>query len=307
MNIIYRRFLFCAILITVCFSLAAAQIERKPIATIRRVAVLEDSRDFELEVTASGPLVPKTQVVAGPDRLVIDFPNAIPSGDLRNLAVNRGQVNGIRVGLFSTNPPVTRVVLDLKAPQPYHVFASGKAVIVKLNGAGAAALSGKAHLTTVSQVVPGPLPAATLPAPPVSHVEVEFQNGTLTISADRASLAEVLVAVQRHTGADIQIPSGAQQEQVAVSLGRGPARDVMAALLNGASFNFVMTGYDNDPNRLKAVVLTPRGAGVSQSAIAPPPPPAPAEAAVQQPQPVVETNPAMEQGGSDPQPQPPPQ
>lgn len=302
MNSIYRRTFFCAILISVSFAwlFAAAQTAGKPAATIRRVAVLSGSQDFEVEVTASEPVTPQARVVAGPDRLVIDFPNATPGGDLHNVAVNRGQVNAIRVGLFSANPPVTRVVLDLKTPQPYKVFSSGKAVIVKLSGGGGPAPIARAHLTTVSQTVV----AAAPPPKPASRVEVEFQNGRMTIWADRASLAEVLVAVQRHTGADIPTPPGADQEQVSISLGPAPARDVMAALLNGSRFNFVLVGDADDPAQLKSVVLTPRGAGVSQPATYSPPPPN--EAAVEPPAQPNQAQ-AMEQGGSDPQPQPPPQ
>jgi len=120
MNSIHRRILACAILTSVSFSwlFAAPQTSGKPAATIRRVAVLSGSQGFEVELTASEPVTPRTQVVAGPDRLVIDFPNATPGADLHNVAVNRGQVSGIRVGLFSTNPPVTRVVLDLKLRNP---------------------------------------------------------------------------------------------------------------------------------------------------------------------------------------------
>jgi hypothetical protein len=303
MNSIYRRTLACAVLSSVSFSwlLAAAQVTRKPVATIRRVAVLGGSQDFEVEVTASQPVTPQTQVIAGPDRLVIDFRDAMPSSDLHNIAVNRGQVSGIRVGLFSANPPVTRVVLDLKTPQPYQVFSSGKSVMVKLNGSGAqASMMGGAHLATVSRTVV-PATAAAIPAP---RVEVEFQNGRMTIWADNASLAEVLNAVHRRTGADIPIPPGAEQEQVSISLGPAPARDVMAALLNGSRFNFVLVGDANDPTQLKNVVLTPRGAGVSQPATYTPPPPT--EAAVEPPAQPSQAQ-AMEQGGSDPQPQPPQQ
>jgi hypothetical protein len=305
MNSIYRATLACAILVcgSFCWLFAAPQPSGRPAATIRRVAVLSGSQDFEVEVTASEPVAPQTQVVSGPDRLVIDFPNATPGVDLHNVAVRRGQVNGIRVGLFSTNPPVTRVVLDLKAPQPYRIFSSGKSVIVKLTGGGAQASTMGAHLETVSQTVAPPTPPIAKPAP---RVEVEFQSGRMTIWADRASLAEVLNAVHRHTGADIPIPPGADQEQVSISLGPAPARDVMAALLNGSRFNFVLVGDANDPTQLKSVVLTPRGAGVSQPATYTPPTPPPTEAAVEPPTQPNQAQ-AMEQGGSDPQPQPPPQ
>jgi len=306
MNSIHRRILACAILTSVSFSwlFAAPQTSGKPAATIRRVAVLSGSQGFEVELTASEPVTPRTQVVAGPDRLVIDFPNATPGADLHNVAVNRGQVSGIRVGLFSTNPPVTRVVLDLQTPQPYRVFASGKTVIVKLNGAGQASIGG-AHLTTVSQTLAPVVPVAPA-AQPAARVGVEFQSGGLSIWANHASLSEVLFAVQQRTGADIPIPAGAEQEQVVGSFGPGPARDVLAALLNGSAFNFVLVGNADDPAQLRSVVLTPRGAGVSQPATYTPPPPQPTEGAVE-PLPPAQIETAPEQAGGPPPPQPYPQ
>ena len=48
---------------------------------------------------------------------------------------NRDEVKGLRIGLFSSNPPVTRVVLDLNGPQPFQVFPSGRTVIVKVGEA----------------------------------------------------------------------------------------------------------------------------------------------------------------------------
>src|SRR5207237_10501673 len=113
-------------LVTVCAFAQAVG----PQASIRRVAVLGGSQALELEVSASQTVAPTVLVLTGPDRLVIDFPNAVPGNDLRNIPVNRGEVKGVRVGLLTQNPPLTRVVIDLKAPQPYKLFPSGKSVIV---------------------------------------------------------------------------------------------------------------------------------------------------------------------------------
>jgi hypothetical protein len=88
----------------------------------------------------------------------------------------------------------------------------------------------------------------------------------MSIHADKASLAEVLVAVRRQTGAEIEIPPGADQDQVFFDLGPAPVQDVMAALLNGSRFNFVLAGSDSDPNALRSVILTARTGGVSMPA-----------------------------------------
>src|SRR5207249_419856 len=71
--------------------------------------------------------------VKNPERLVIDFPDALPAGELRNISVNRGEVKAVRVGLLTKTPPVTRVVIDLESSRHYQLFPSGKSVIVKLS------------------------------------------------------------------------------------------------------------------------------------------------------------------------------
>jgi hypothetical protein len=244
-------------------SFAAPQVPGEPLVTIHSLAVLGSSTDVEVQITASQPVRPQTHVLTGPDRLIIDFPNAVPSRDLHNVPVNRGEVKSVRVGLFTAKPPVTRVVLDLKTPQPYQLFPSGKTVIVKLSTGGKQA----AGLPPQVPVAPPPPVSAAPPKKPDPKVEVEFQNGKLSIRTDKATLAEVLYEVQRRTGADIPIPAGAELEEVVANLGPAPARQVLAALLNGSRFNFIMVGSDEDPAKLKSVLLTLRGEGASPPTI----------------------------------------
>src|SRR5713226_418164 len=261
MNSINHRALVCLLVISgVSSAMAAPQVADTPAVTIRRIAVLGSSNDVEVEITASQPVTPQTLVVTGPDRLVIDFPNTVPGSDLHNVPINRGEVKGVRVGLFSTNPPVTRVVLDLKMPQPYQLLPSGNLVILRLSSGRKQATALPSRPAVVSR---GSAPSAQ-PAKPAPRVEVEFKNGKLSIWADKATLAEVLYEVHRQTGADIPIPSGAEQEQVVTNIAPAPAREALASLLNGSRFNFIMVGSDRDPAQLKSVILSLRGEGVSQ-------------------------------------------
>jgi hypothetical protein len=248
-------------------SLGAAStcVQAQAAATVRAMTILnsgnastKDPGDLELQITTSQPVTPQAQIVVNPYRLVIDFPNSSPGTELRNLLVNRGDVKGIRVGLFSKNPPVTRVVLDLKAPIVYQVAPSGQNVVFKLSSATRAT----ALPSNVPDAAVVPLAAAV--PPPAPKVEVHFKRGLMSIHADKASLAEVLVEVRRQTGADILIPPGADQEQVFSDLGPASAREVMTALLDGSRFNFVVVGSDSDPNALKSVILTVKsGGGIS--------------------------------------------
>lgn len=249
---------------------------------IRKVSVLSGAAGTELEISTDDAVTPNVQVVTGPDRLVIDFPNTTPASGLRNLSVGRGEVMGVRVGLFSAAPPVTRVVVDLKMPQSYQIFPSHKSVIVKLGPP-----------ETEFEVVNEPPSAPVVQQP---RVRVSFQNGLLQVWAEKATLAEVLNEIHHQTGADIAIPSGAEQEQVVANYGPGPAEQVIAALLNGSRFNFVTVGDSSNPAKLSSVILMPRTGGVTpnnapapywqQQPPKPPaqPPPQPVEADTEAPQ-----------------------
>ncbi len=108
-----------------------------------------------------------------------------------------------------------------------------------------------------SNAAPVPLTMAQLPAVPP---EVTYQNGMLTIVAQNSSLGDVLREVHRITGAAIDVPPNAT-ERVIAQIGPGPAREVLASLLNGSAFNYVMVGSSSDPTRLASVMLTTKPAG----------------------------------------------
>jgi hypothetical protein len=132
----------------------------------------------------------------------------------------------------------------------------------------------------------------------------------LTIVAPNSTLGDILRCVRKHTAADIDIPATAS-ERVATRLGPGPAREIVAELLNGSHFNYVLLGSPENANVLVRVVL------VAKTPDAPPPavqaangaPPSPTANAVQEtPEEVadepVEETPA-DQGTADAEQQPP--
>ncbi|PYX30774.1 MAG: hypothetical protein DMG80_11500 [Acidobacteria bacterium] len=234
-----------ACLLTLCVSplaLLSAQ------TRVQHVAVLGSGQAIEVEIQSSGAVIPQSQMITAPNRIIVDFPGALPAPQLRTLTVNRGALKSIRAGLFSSNPPVTRVVLDLREPQSYQIFNVRNMVMLKVgpvNTAGNKA-SGPTLVSVSSPVTP-----ATPPKPPL---EVEFENGLLRIHTERATLAQVLFEVQRQTGAEIAIPAGAESEEIAVELGPAPAREVLATLLNGSRYNFIFVGNIRGRNLQKAIL-----------------------------------------------------
>jgi hypothetical protein len=233
--------------------------------------VLGSKGAVEIEIEASDRLVPQTQVLTGPDRLVVDFPNATPGAELRSQSVNRGEVKDVRVGLFQSNPPVTRVVFDLKSPQSYQVFPYGRSVMIKVTGVvkeadgieefPPVARPGLVNTSlTTTSVSTRPLTLQTGAAARPS-LDVSFRDGLLSIRANKVSLSDVLFAVHQRTGAEIAVIAGAEQEPVVADLGPAPAPEVLARLLNGSRFNFLILSSASDPRTLDRVILSQRGEG----------------------------------------------
>jgi AMIN domain len=271
----------------------AAQKSVPAVARVQHVVVRGTGDAMEVEIQTSGTAVaPDTQAITGPDRIVVDFPGALPAAELRALKVNRGPLKAVRAGLFFSNPPITRVVLDLTEPQSYQISTIKNAIVVKLGSAkepstqsrsvasrteAPRATAPMARLQTaalatgnptaaiqmatpkisdaVASTLEMPQPAAEPPAAPKPAVTVTFENGLLRIRAEKATLAQVLFEVHRQTQAEIAIPAGAEQEEVFADLGPAPSRDVLASLLNGSSYNFIFVGTEM---RLEQVLLSRR-------------------------------------------------
>jgi hypothetical protein len=91
-------------------------------------------------------------------------------------------------------------------------------------------------------------------APVAPHIT--YENGQLTIVAPNSTLGDILRAVRKQTGAEIDVPDA--RERVAVTIGPGPAQEVMSQLLNGSRFNYVLLGSPQDPKALTRIVLMAR-------------------------------------------------
>ena len=241
-------------------------------SSVRSVKILGSKDVVEIEVEATDQITPQTQVLAGPDRLVVDFPNSRPSDQLRNQSVDRGEVKDVRVGLFQSKPPVTRIVVDLKSARSYQIFPTGRTVMIKVMGGSVVASNASAPASGGTQppaTRPGLVAANYTPqqvpvsieAAPQPPLQVSYEHGMLSIHSDRATLSEVLYAVQKKTGADIGIPAGAEQERVAADIEPAPAPEVLARLLNGSKFNFLIVSSPTDSTKLEKVILSTRSEG----------------------------------------------
>ena len=271
--------------------------------TVRSIAVGGAVARPEIEVKTSGPVSPATQAVTGPDRIVIDFPGALPAKTLRALSVHQGNLRGIRTGLFQAQPPITRVVLDVDGPTDYQVTPVGNSIVIRLGKpvgpqnavatvaapvrpAGAeirrAAGNGMATLVpvatdgtmagsmsgTMAGTPPAPVALSAPVTPAAPRLEVTVRGNLLSIHTEGATLSEVLYEIHRQTGADIAIPAGAEQERVVVRLGPGPGKEVISALLNGSRFNYILVGSDQDRGGFSNLLLSLKTGGGSSGMFA---------------------------------------
>jgi hypothetical protein len=103
--------------------------------------------------------------------------------------------------------------------------------------------------------------------PPPAKPQITYDDTNLTITADNATLSEILAAVRERTNADIDIPPAASAERIPeVRLGPGPSRDVLGTLLGWTNFDYIMQAPDENPFGIKSVVLFARDKGQSTNA-----------------------------------------
>jgi hypothetical protein len=276
----------CRICVMAALSLPLAAQSNHQVS-VGKVSVVSTS-PFQLQIRTSAAVTPQTQLIAGRERLVIDIPGAVPGAELRGFVINRAEVQGVRVSLFSAQPPVTRIVVDLNQPQWYRVASNADGLLVSLgtdsetagaggSGGGSAPtvgwVSAKSSATSFKSnrdpfVVVGKKNSGRgLPAKP-SGPSVLFANGLLTIHGGGGSLSDILFQIQKQTGAEIAIPSGTEQDRVGADFGPGPASEVLGQLLNGAGLNFVVVGSAADPKILRSVLLTRKSGGADAPAAA---------------------------------------
>ncbi len=107
--------------------------------TIRNISVQRGHGT--LDVIIEGPNSAHPFLLTNPDRLVLDFSNVGLRPSVRNIAVHTKDVLQVRVGRFQSEPPITRIVIDLSGPRSFDVVPSAQQVIVRIKTEDAAMLS----------------------------------------------------------------------------------------------------------------------------------------------------------------------
>jgi hypothetical protein len=103
-----------------------------------------------------------------------------------------------------------------------------------------------------AQTMP-PVPATLMNSAPVKP-SVVMESGMLTIDAPNSTLSDVLNGVHNVTGAVIE--GASPTERIAVKIGPGTPEQVIAALLRGTPYDYVILGTFGKRDAVARVLLT---------------------------------------------------
>jgi type IV pilus assembly protein PilQ len=210
---------------------ADALTKAQGLSHIHNVSVTHGQQGLDIEVAGSGPLTGKTMRLTAPDRLVLDIPNSLLEGRPLDIAVNSNGVKAVRAARYQSDPPVTRVVVDLAASRDFDLIPNGNRLLLKLNDAASkpvaapAAVVAKATPVVLSQ----PMIEATTPA--IEEVGAPAQRLAAAKPAGKiveASPSRADIAASRFAHDVPAVPS-VNQPPYAASLAAKPAA-VNAAL-----------------------------------------------------------------------------
>lgn len=147
--------------------------------------------------------------------------------------------------------------LGMQAPQASdHVFAMQARPKRATGAAGHHALSRK---------IPETLKQASDAAP--APAEIRLEGGRLSIAAENADLNQILIAVAHRSGMSIQ--GQVTSSRVFGSFGPGTPEAVLADLLAGTGYNFIMSGVTPD-GVPRSLLLSPESTRSTTAAAAPP-------------------------------------
>ena len=144
-------------------------------ATIGKIDVASATGSLTITIPISSAVTPAANLIANPDRLVLDFPGCEIRNDYQHIPVGQEPVKDLRVSLHSEHPLTTRVVVDLTSSSDFHVkpWANGSVVVeIPLARAQAtsadsvknAAIVHKEPVIAAPQTSPSPESASAPPA-----------------------------------------------------------------------------------------------------------------------------------------------
>lgn len=171
------------------------------IAAVKSFRIVQEKNGPALEILSTEPLVPSIHALGGPDRLVVDLPNARLDTEQKRINVQADQITTLRADQFQQNPPVARVVVDLLGPRAYSWDAAGNRLVVHLGRNPNEGSDSPFQPPSSASLTPGPQPV-------VAAVR----------AAGPLAIAEMTIA-ERDAGTGSTIAAGANTSIVSLSSG----------------------------------------------------------------------------------------
>src|SRR5579864_3845501 len=147
------RRLLLVLVLALSVSLGAAQSTAGGAAEVEQLQVRREGADVTIQVILTGTVKPSIETAINPDRLVLVLPGTLSDAKQKHFPLDANGVRGVRMGLNTANPPVTRLVVDLNEAHSYTLNAEGNTITLRVQATETAS-AGRRN---------GPAPAASAP------------------------------------------------------------------------------------------------------------------------------------------------
>ncbi len=213
------RSLPLAVLLFLLLPVPAASAAGEPAAVVD-IRVVRDNGFVRVEITLTEPVRPIVKTTEAPERLVLVLPGTVSEARQKRIPVGTAGVKGVRMGLHSSDPPETDVVIDLEPGQAHShgLQIQGTRIVLAVSAGSSAArrvapasggsvsplvgaLSKREPAPNLSQNNPAiamaPAPATNPPSSktqPQSPVQVAAGRPSQLQAANRATIESANVA-----------------------------------------------------------------------------------------------------------------
>ncbi len=213
--------------------LAAAPLaadDKTPGSEVTAVSVIPTPGHAELVIAVSGAVQYKDFVLREPDRLVVDIVGARLKNGTAYDGIQRGGIKDVRYSQF--RPDVVRVAIYLDRSRDYQVEQAGDAIRVRFGadqGFLAWSSTAPADLEPPAAPAVARAPEVTPPAEPVA-ASAAAPAPRITVTWDRASIADVVAGFAAFSGRTIVLGKGVTGE-VTAEIKNQPWTEAFAAVL----------------------------------------------------------------------------